>query len=72
MDVMCAAADTTEAVDAQELLYVTHAILRAGSEVAFAALLRILLIRSFAVDLRLIGTLVESGAMQALSPMPLR
>ena len=73
MDVLRSALDTPRGVSRPHLRYVVHSMLRHGGCGVHAALLRLLLERTFAHhDLRVVTTLLEGGAsslMHCLLPL---
>ena len=72
MKVMSAAADTTAGVPLPALRYLVHGMLRTGNAGVQAALLRLLLARTCASDLRIIEALLSGGdasLLHALLPL---
>ena len=60
-DVLCSAADTNTGITMAQLRYVVHSALRSGSRGVLSSLIRVLVSRTYTLDLRLIELLVDGG-----------
>jgi hypothetical protein len=60
-DVLCSVADTSQGLTKAQLACLVHLTLKSGSRGILAGLLRTLLVRTFAKDLRLIEMVLEGG-----------
>ena len=61
-DVLCSMADTPQGISPAHLRYVVHCALRSASRGVISSLTRMLVARTYTLDLRLIETLLEGGA----------
>ena len=61
-DVLCSLADTPDGVSPSQLRYIVHGALRSGSRGVLASLTRMLVARTYTMDLQLVETLLEGGS----------